>query len=171
MTHKRNGTIITPKDEWGTPPELFKQLDNEFHFDCDAACTAENRLVDIFYDKAGDALNPKADWNSTAYLNPPYSQGNIERFMKKAYEQSQKRTTVVCLVPVAADTRWWHDYVMHAHEIRFIKGRVKFIGYDDQGNAVKNSPTFSSCIVIFRPNNSDPFRVPVIGKTIVQGRK
>jgi site-specific DNA-methyltransferase (adenine-specific) len=172
MAHKRNGKIVTPKDEWETPPSLFKQLDDEFHFFMDAAATAQNRKCDTFYDKQGDALNPNADWGQrSVFLNPPYSQGNIERFMTKAHIEGCRRLEgeyVVCLIPVASDTKWWHHSVMLAKEIRFIKGRVKFIGYDDQGHAVKNSPTFSSCICIFSHISERPSQVPIIGRTIHQ---
>ena len=37
---------------------------------------------------------------------------------------------------------WWHEYIMKATEIRFIKGRLKF---DDQ----ENSAPFPSCIAVF----------------------
>lgn len=46
------------------------------------------------------------------------------------------------LIPSRTDTKWWHEYVMKAKEIRFIKGRLKFSGH-------KNSAPFPSCIVIF----------------------
>jgi hypothetical protein len=68
---------------------------------------------------------------------------------------------------------------MKAQEIRFIRGRVRFVGYDEQGKQIKNSPTFSSCVVIFTPQWSrdaarfvDPSQFkPRIGKTIEQPRK
>ncbi len=91
--------------------------------------------------------------------------------MKKAYKESLKGAVVVCLVPVASDTRWWHDYVMHAQEIRFIRGRVKFIGYDEHGKQIQNSPTFSSCVVIFKQERRQDWENPRIGETILQPRK
>ncbi len=51
--------------------------------------------------------------------------------------------TVVFLIPSRTDTRWWHDYVMQADEIRFLRGRLKF------GEA-KNSAPFPSAVAIFR---------------------
>jgi phage N-6-adenine-methyltransferase len=179
MAHKRNGDIVTPKDEWETPPSLFKQLDDEFHFWLDAAASHTNsKIPERYFTKDDNALT--AEWGTgDVWLNPPYSQGNVERFMTKAHLEGYRREPghyVVCLVAIDASTGWWHNSVMHAKEIRFIKGRVKFIGYDDQGNAVNNSPTFSSCIVIFS-NPSEwhetpdgDFR-PYIGKTIVQGKE
>lgn len=178
MVHKRNGEIVTPKDEWGTPPALFKQLDDEFHFELDAAASHSNAKVTNYFVEGKDALI--MSWgHGSVFLNPPYSQGNIERFMTKAHLEGYTRNPghyIVCLIPVASDVAWWHNSVMHAKEIRFIKGRVKFIGYDDAGSAVKNSPTFSSCICIFsHPDEwhetpDGDFR-PYIGKTIVQRKE
>ena len=65
-------------------------------------------------------------------------------WMKKAYEESQKGATVVCLVPARTDTSYWHEYAMQADEIRFVKGRLKF------GDG-KGSAPFPSAVVIFRP--------------------
>lgn len=170
MGHKRNGKIVTPKDEWGTPPPLFKQLDDEFHFDIDAAATEQNALARKYFTKERNGL--VHGWGAgNVFLNPPYSQGNIENFVIKAHIEGCLRepgTYIICLIPVASDTKWWHHSVMLAKEIRFIKGRVKFIGYDDAGNAVKNSPTFSSCICIFSHISERPSQVPIIGRTIHQ---
>lgn len=47
------------------------------------------------------------------------------------------------LIPARTDTRYFHDYILHRSEIRFIKGRVKF------GEAKFNAP-FPSMVVIFR---------------------
>jgi hypothetical protein len=62
---------------------------------------------------------------------------------------------------------------MEAQEIRFIEGRVDYIGYDPEGNLIKQSPTFPSCVVIFdlgREKRSD-YDLPVIGKTITKSRE
>lgn len=53
-----------------------------------------------------------------------------------------KGKVVVFLIPSRTDTRWWHDYIMKATEIRFLKGRLKFGGS-------KNSAPFPSAVVIF----------------------
>ena len=64
--------------------------------------------------------------------------------MKKAYKESLKyNTIVVLLIPARTDTRYFHNYIYHRSEVRFIKGRLKF------GDS-KNSAPFPSMIVIFR---------------------
>lgn len=52
-------------------------------------------------------------------------------------------TIVVMLIPARTDTRYFHDYILHRSEIRFIKGRLKF------GSKKYNAP-FPSMIVVFR---------------------
>jgi site-specific DNA-methyltransferase (adenine-specific) len=49
------------------------------------------------------------------------------------------------LIPARTDTRYWHDYVMKAAEIHFVKGRLKF------GDS-KNSAPFPSAVVVFDHN-------------------
>lgn len=80
------------------------------------------------------------EWKERNFVNPPYS--NIKEWSKKSYEESLKGKLVVMLIPSRTDTKWWHEYIMKAKEIRFIKGRLRFQG------ARYNAP-FPSCIVIF----------------------
>lgn len=72
------------------------------------------------------------------FCNPPYSQA--AQWVEKA--AGENATTVMLLVS-RTDTRWFHKYIYHRAEIRFIKGRLKFSG-------AKNSAPFPSMIVIFR---------------------
>ena len=140
-------TILFSKesDEWETPRWLFDKLDKEFDFFMDAAASGDNRLCEVYYDKTVSALT--RDWCKRTFLNPPYSQ--IGAFIKKAYEESQKGATVVCLIPSRTDTKYFHDYCMKAIEIRFIKGRLHF-------SCSKNAAPFPSCIVIFKPGIYTP---------------
>ncbi len=55
---------------------------------------------------------------------------------------AQAGALVVCLIPSRTDTAWWHDYVMKADQIRFIRGRLKF------GGAKYNAP-FPNAVVVF----------------------
>lgn len=138
-------------DEWATPQDLFDELDKEFGFMLDAAATAENAKCEDYYDRATDGLTqPWADFG-TVYCNPPYGR-EIGRWVQKAYMESLRGATVVCLLPVRTDTAWWQRFVWEENgstprqnvEVRFIKGRLKFGGS-------RNSAPFPSAIVIFRP--------------------
>jgi phage N-6-adenine-methyltransferase len=150
--------VSTDKSEWCTPPKLYKQLDEEFHFDIDAACNVDNCLcpfgLAIEYQNSleTDWCNlPDFKQNPIMFLNPPYGRGIIEAFMKKAFEESQKGATVVCLVPFNG-AGWFKKYCLRAAEMRIV-GRVKYVGHDLEGNPIENSPTFDSCIVVFLPGD------------------
>ena len=130
--------------EWATPPELFKKLDDEFHFTLDPCASKENAKCSKFYTKEDDGLTK--DWGGErAFVNPPYG-SFVGLWIKKAFEEAQKpNTLVVCLIPARTDTRWFQNYCMNSREIRLIKGRIKFLY---QGKKI-NSSTFPSAIVIF----------------------
>lgn len=115
-------------DEWATPQETFRALNDEFHF------------VDDPCPFGGGINGLMREWRSPCFVNPPYSE--IGPWMEKAMLESTAGKCVVLLVPSRTDTRWWHSYAMKAKEIRFIKGRLRF-------NGAKNGAPFPSAIVIF----------------------
>ena len=118
-------------DEWRTPQSLFDKLDKEFNFDSDPCPDKKHPLK----------KDLSRFWSERVFVNPPYSE--IKVWVEFAYRYSTfKKKLVVMLIPSRTDTRWWHDYVMRAKEIRFIKGRLKFSGH-------KNSAPFPSAIVVF----------------------
>lgn len=140
-----------------TPKAFFDELDKEFHFDLDPCTTKDNPMgTPYFYTKEDDGLNK--EWSkiehgngytsiiNNVFVNPPYGR-EISKWVKAAYTRSRcYKITVVMLIASRTDTKWWHDYVMKADEIRFIKGRLKFGSHN-------NSAPFPSCIVIFGPEH------------------
>lgn len=126
--------------EWATPQDFYDKLDQEFGFELDVCSTIENAKCSKFYTKAEDGL--KQEWTGVCWCNPPYGR-EIKHWIKKAYESSLKGATVVCLIPARTDTQWWHDYVIHAKEIRYVKGRLKFGG-------ATNSAPFASIVAVFQ---------------------
>jgi hypothetical protein len=48
--------------------------------------------------------------------------------VRKAYEESLRGATVVMLLPCRTDTQWIEPYA----EIRWARGRIKFVGMDDK---------------------------------------
>lgn len=123
---KSSVVFSSMSDEWSTPASIYDSLDAEFGFRFDPCPLGGTNGLDI-------------PWQFPTFCNPPYSQ--IGKWVAKGFEES-KQGTVVFLIPSRTCTRWWHEYVMKAKEIRFIKGRLKF------GNA-KNPAPFPSCIVVF----------------------
>ena len=128
------------RDNWETPQDFFDKLNEEFGFTLDVCAEDDTAKCEKYYTKKDAAFTK--EWKAVCWMNPPYGRG-IGVWLKKAYETSQNESTVVCLIPSRTDTKWWHDYVMQAAEIRFVKGRLKFDGH-------KNSAPFPSAVVVFK---------------------
>lgn len=161
------GVINMKNDEFETPQWLFDELNEEFHFTLDAAANSKNHKCDIWFDKETDAL--LYDWDeyqdhNVVFMNPPYSRGQLKKWCKKAYEESQKGVTVIGLLPVDTSTDWFHEWVYSKKqlsyyfptnnvEIRFLNKRIKF---ELNGKPVldkRGKPTparFASMVVIWR---------------------
>jgi len=145
-----SGMRSSNDDTWTTPKDFFDKLNQEFDFGLDAAALSGSTLVpDNWY--GPDHPDPlrqdafKRLWTEDSkgkpiWLNPPYGRV-IGRWMTKANREISVGATVVCLVPARTDTSWWHNYCIQ-HEIRFIKGRLRF---GDKGPA-----PFPSAVVIMK---------------------
>ena len=129
-------------NEWSTPQAFFDELNKEFNFTLDPCATSENAKCTKYFTVEDDGL--KQDWsNDIVFMNPPYGR-EIKYWVQKAYEESLKGATVVCLIPARTDTAYWHNYIFgKADDIRFIKGRLKFGGS-------KNPAPFPSAIIIYK---------------------
>lgn len=170
------------KSHWETPRAFFERVHAEFDFTLDACATRRNALLprfitledypDDFVCTAepdemylgglqGDSLDTPWSYifsgNERVWLNPPYGRG-IERWIEKAYEESQAGNLVVALLPARTDTAWWHDWVEGKAEVRFIRGRLGFTidgkyPLDKEGRELRSAP-FPSVLAIYRPPNS-----------------
>lgn len=139
---RNDGRWHSRGSDWATPKELYEELDKEFHFTLDVCASDWNTKHKNYFTEKDDAL--AKDWgNNICFMNPPYGKV-LNDWMKKAFESSQNGSIVVCLVPSATDTTWWHNYAMLG-EIRFLRGRPKFLTKEGTWQQ-----TFSpSVIVIF----------------------
>lgn len=128
-------------DQWATPQDFFDKLNEEFCFTLDPCADAGNHKTENFFTMEENGLTK--DWGGQrVFCNPPYSK--IGDWVKKCYEEAIKpETLVVMLIPARTDTRYFHDYIIHRSEVRFVKGRLKF------GDS-KNAAPFPSMVVIFR---------------------
>lgn len=145
-------------DNWATPDYFYNELNEEFNFDFDP-CPYNTGELEF------DGLT--IDWGKINYINPPYSQKLKEAFVLKAIEESKKCKVCVMLLPVSTSTKLFHDHIQpNAKEIRFLRGRLKFIGINQKGEyvnwrywnrlppfgskEVSNSGMHDSMIVIFK---------------------
>ena len=138
-------------NEWETPKDLFEKLNNEFKFTLDPCCTFLNKTCENYFTKEDNGLT-KGWGGNVAFVNPPYGR-EIGKWVKKCHDESNGGTLCVMLIPSRTDTKWFHEYILGKAEIRFLKGRLKFINkllpsYVENG---KLSPApFPSMIVVFK---------------------
>lgn len=127
--------------EWGTPQNLFDELNIEFNFTLDPCATKQNAKCAKYYTQEDDGLSK--DWSGeVVFCNPPYGRV-MPKWVKKAAEAIGGK--VVLLIPARTDTKYFHDYIYNKAEIRFIKGRIKFEGKQVGSGAAP----FPSMVVIF----------------------
>ena len=126
-------------DDWETPDSILYMIREEFgdFFD---PCPINSDF---------DGL--KIDWKSVNYINPPYNRKDKELFIRKAYSEYLKGKSCIMLLPVSTSTKIFHEIIYPNAEIRFLKGRVKFKGYNSKGEYVINkSGQHDSMLVIFK---------------------
>lgn len=130
-------------DQWATPQDFFDQLNNEFHFTLDPCADETNHKCEKYFTKEQDGL--KQDWSGeVVFCNPPYGRkvGEwVEKCFKEVYQGNCK--CAVLLLFANTDTKWFHDWVYHKAEVRFVKGRLKF------GEQKYDAPK-PSMVVVFR---------------------
>lgn len=128
-------------DEWATPQEFFDSLNAEFNFTLDPCANIHNHKCKTYFTKQDNGL--LHEWGGyKVFCNPPYGRA-ISEWVKKAYKEHLKGTTVVMLLPARTDTKWFHEYIYGKAEIRFVKGRLKFGGCE-------NAAPFPSMVVIYK---------------------
>ena len=140
-----SGMMTSNTPEWATPQSFFDSLNQEFHFTLDPCCTHENAKCEKHYTIEDDGLT-KSWGGEIVFCNPPYGR-ELPRWVKKCYEES-RHATVVMLIPARTDTKWFHDWIYHKAELRFIKGRLKF------NDGTQNAP-FPSMIVVYGKDRTD----------------
>jgi phage N-6-adenine-methyltransferase len=143
----REKPVDWTSDDWSTPPEIVAEFEQEFGaFELDVCARPETAKAPMYYTKETDALS-REWWCSRAWMNPPFS--DPAPWLKKAIEETQAGHCgmVVALLPAATDTRWFHDLVLGKAEVRFRKGRIKFIGW--MGTPI-GSPKAGTVFAIYR---------------------
>ena len=61
-------------------------------------------------------------WNGKVWLNPPYGNQTYDWLQKMHNHRNG-----VALVFARTDCRWFHDFVVKADAILFLKGRIAFV--------------------------------------------
>lgn len=142
---RNNGRYNGNGRNWETPPEVFQPLDREFRFTLDPCCTSATAKCPTYFTEAENGL--EQSWlGHRVFMNPPYG-AEIYAWTRKArLEAAAGGRVIVGLLPASTDLAWWHDDVLGHAEIRFMRGRPRFM----TGGPYRASGFFASIITIWR---------------------
>lgn len=149
------------RDDWETPAHVFEALHREFRFDIDGAANGANAKLPTWLGPGGieeDAfrfLPFSLPFGDTIFVNPPY--GDLMPWVTLFKQWADVGATVVALLPANTDTRWFERLWVFADEIRFVKGRIQFVG-------TTSSNPGGSMVVVYRGNSpvTDSPRVSLV---------
>lgn len=120
------------KRYWLTPPEVYKKLDDEFHFDYDPCpCPVPEGHNGL-----------EVEWGQVSYVNPPFRKHDgvdgrgPTAFVRKAIEESKKGKTVVLMIPVQS----YVNLLIEAGAELRSAGRVKWLEADTKEPCKSPSP-------------------------------
>jgi phage N-6-adenine-methyltransferase len=138
--------------EYETPADFFDVLNREFGFTLDVCSTAANAKCRRFFTVRENGL--AQTWvdedgaPATCWMNPPYGDQDLTRWMAKAVAEASMGATVVCLVPARTHTSWFHTLCSKG-EVRFLRGRLRYVG-------TAGEAPFAQLVVIFRERLRGP---------------
>ena len=146
MNNSTTQLIFSSKsNQLATPQTFFDKLDEKFNFTLDPCATEKTAKCKKYFTAKDNGLS-KSWEGETVFVNPPYGK-ELKHWVKKSYEESRNaNTTVVLLCPARTDTQYFHNYMMKASELHFIKGRLKF----ENDSKEKNSAPFPSVIAVYK---------------------
>lgn len=140
--HKGSGQ--DGKHYWLTPPELYAELDTEFHFDFDP-CP---------FPKPDDFDGLTCEWGQSNYVNPPFGsivhegkKKGVTAWVRKAIEESKKGKLVVFVFPLDKWVLMMLEYILGEHaEIRNLRD-VKWLATED-GSQGKGTGRHIACFIL-----------------------
>lgn len=128
------------KHYWITPPELYQELNAEFHFDFDP-CP---------YPKPEDFDGLTTEWGKSSYVNPPFGsimhngkKKGATAWARKAIEENKKGKKVVMVHPI---DKWVLMLLAHGAKVRNL-GDVKWLAIED-GSAGKGTGRHIACFIL-----------------------
>lgn len=155
---------LTGEQGWCTPVHIIESVRNVFNGNisldpCSNKYSAVN--ADIEYTlPEHDGLKESWDYD-TVYVNPPYGRDkerhtSIYDWMRKTAEtRASYGNEIICLIPVAPNTKHWKKYVFHAADcICFLYDtRLKF----SVNGKVQSKGAPMPCCVVYYGDNVNAF--------------
>jgi phage N-6-adenine-methyltransferase len=167
-------TSNTGDVNWHTPPKYLEGARAVLGgFDLDpASCDGAQETVKAsqYFTKEQDGLSQP--WHGRVWLNPPFAQGEIARFVSKLIDEfvSGNVTAAIFLCHNYTDTTWFHEAVAACRAICFTAGRINFI-HAERGLALGSASRGQA--FLYFGDDIDAFRrefEPQIGFVLEPGR-
>lgn len=122
---------------WLTPPELYKALDKEFHFDFDP-CP---------YPRPDGFDGLSVSWGEMNYCNPPFRKtgGNTDgptAFVRKAIREQEEGNSTVLLIPAQS----YINLLLEAGAELRSAGRTRFLEVETGEPLKSPSPTIIAVV-------------------------
>jgi phage N-6-adenine-methyltransferase len=133
---------------WSTPQPIFDAVAREFNIMIDLCAEPENAKCERYFTREESLSREWGGCHGWAWLNPPYGK-EVADWVKKAAES---HAPIIAMLPGRTNAPWWHDYVMQAMIIRFIRRKVSFV----EPNGKKGVPPYGSVLAIFAHHEEAP---------------
>ncbi|MDS4011549.1 MAG: DNA N-6-adenine-methyltransferase [Defluviicoccus sp.] len=123
---------FTGENEWYTPApyvEAARACLGSIDLDPASAPAAQETIrAARFFTRDDDGL--KHDWHGRIWLNPPYAQPDITRFIVKLLAEiaAGRATEAILLTHNYTDTGWFHAAAGQCAALCFTRGRIRFVG-------------------------------------------
>jgi phage N-6-adenine-methyltransferase len=128
---RHHRTQFTGENEWYTPAEYVEAARACLGgIDLDPATSPQAQdtiRAARFFTRDDDGL--RHDWPGRIWLNPPYAQPDIARFVDKllAEVDADRASQAILLTHNYTDTAWFHAAARRAAAICFTRGRIRFV--------------------------------------------
>ncbi len=146
-----NGNSKDGKHYWLTPPELYRQLNDEFAFTFDP-CP---------YPKPEDFDGLDAEWGESNYVNPPFGvvihkgkKKGATAWARKCIEESKKGKKVVMVYPI---DKWVLMLLEAGAKVRNLKD-VKWIATED-GSVGPGTGRHIACFILDGEKQKGSYRM------------
>ena len=128
----------TGHTEWFTPQvyiDAVKAVMGDIDLD-PASCDEANQIIQArrYFTKEEDGL--KQRWFGRIFMNPPYRQRVVSRFIEKLIVEFTNRNIAEAIVLTnnATETKWFQDMLDYSNAVCFHRGRIRFV--NEKGNIV-----------------------------------
>ncbi len=143
------------EDEWYTPPYIAEAGRLTMgSIDLDPASSGiANSIIKAtkIFTLEDNGLNMV--WYGNVWLNPPYSQPNIEDFTDKLIHELPNIKQACVIVNNATETKWCQKLLKRCNAVCFLKVRVKFVN----GHGVASSTPLQGQLILYFGNEVESF--------------